>query len=109
MLPKKQRLTKKRLAYVFRKGQRFGNAHLNVRFIKNFQPHSRFSITVSAKISKKAVERNLLRRRIYEIIRLNPGVLPQKYDIALITKPSILTLNFENLKKTTLHLLKNIH
>lgn len=109
MLPKKQRLTKKQLEYVFRKGGRSGNAHLNVKFIKNTRLCSRFSITISAKILKKAVERNLLRRRIYEIIRLNMGILPQKYDIALIAKSSIPLLNFENLKKTALHLLKTIH
>ncbi len=109
MLPKKQRLTKKNLAYLFRKGKTVGNTHLNIRFMKNTRLFSRFSITVSTKISKKAVERNLIRRRVYEIIRLNLGTLPQKYDIALITKPSILKLNFANLKKTTLHLLKTIH
>ena len=43
----------------------------------------RVAVVVSKKVSKSAVMRNRIRRRIYEIIRLHEAAIDQPYDIVL--------------------------
>jgi ribonuclease P protein component len=43
----------------------------------------RVAVVVSRKVHKSAVVRNRIRRRIYEVVRLNSDPLTQPYDIVL--------------------------
>lgn len=58
--------------------------------------HSKFAVIVSKKISKKAVIRNRIKRRINEIIRKNWQTVPVGYNIVVIAKTDSSKLN--NLK-----------
>ena len=60
---------------------------------------SRFAFVVSAKVSKKAVERNLLRRRIREIVRKALPSIKSGLDVLVITKPNARTLSFQELEQ----------
>jgi ribonuclease P protein component len=42
------------------------------------------AVVVSKKVHKSAVVRNRIRRRLYEIVRLNQDKITDPYDIALI-------------------------
>jgi len=108
MLPKDQRLTSNRIEYLFKKGRNIGNAFLVMRHMPNKKDKSRFCIIVSTKIFAKAVERNRLRRQIYEIIRRNPLPNSTPSDIALIAKIPLTKLNFQALTKTILQTLQNL-
>ncbi len=65
-------------------------------------------ITVSAKVSKKAVDRNLIKRRFREIIRLSQAACPDLSravsreripgNIRIIAIPGILRAKFKELK-----------
>jgi len=58
---------------------------------------------VSRKVSKSAVVRNRLRRRIYEIVRENAAQIVQPYDFVFtVYDESIAELSHANLKKMIL-------
>ena len=59
------------LNYLFRRGRTVRSDFISLRFVpsKN-QEDFRLAIVVSKKVSKSAVVRNRIRRRIYEIVRV---------------------------------------
>jgi ribonuclease P protein component len=60
------------LNYLHRNGKTGRAAHLVIKFVPNQKRQlPRFAVVVSKKIFKSAVKRNRVRRRIFEIIRLN--------------------------------------
>jgi len=71
MLPKKNRI--KRIEFPSQKTRGFGvhGKYITLYFYntKNNDSNSRFSVVVSKKTAKKAVDRNLLKRRAYASIK----------------------------------------
>lgn len=57
-----------------------------IRFLKRKDLHSRFGFVVSKKVSKKAVERNYIKRRLREIVRSTPLLFGTGYDYVFIVK-----------------------
>lgn len=66
MLPKGQRLTKKSdFVFIFKKGRKILGKYVILRYVfKNDQAESRWAAVASLKVSKKAIIRNLLKRRV---------------------------------------------
>ena len=72
---------------------------------------TRTGLTVSKKISKKAVVRNHLRRQMNEIMRLSPD-LQVKYpshDVILIAREETLNRDYHQLAKDFAYLLDHVH
>ena len=73
MLPKTQRVGKELFPKIFSGGRSFSSPHLSVRVLPPASDGgvgiNKFSFTVSKTVSKKAVQRNLLRRRGYSAIK----------------------------------------
>ena len=91
MLKKDSLLTKnKEFETVMAKGKAEYSPILMFKFIKNDLKISRVGIIVSNKVSKKASQRNLIKRRIREIIRLNFKNLKPGYDIVIVASPKII-------------------
>lgn len=99
MLKKEFRLTRKEFGQVFRGGRYFSFEDFTITYYKTARAYARFGVSCGLKISKKAVERNLIRRRIYEIIRLNYDTIPQG-DYLVLVKPSILSKDFSQLSSS---------
>ena len=59
---------------------------------------NKHQIVVSKKVSKKAVERNLIKRRIKSIIQTASSQTP----LVIVCRPSTLELNFHELKTALL-------
>jgi len=58
--------------------------HLAVKAILNPRRDSyRVSVVVSRKVSKSAVARNRIRRRLYELVRESEHQITQPYDIVI--------------------------
>lgn len=90
---------------VFKKGQGFLGKFLRIKVAKNDLDETRLGFIVSLKISKKAVIRNKIKRRLREIVRITetkPG-----YDIVVAVKPEIVDKNYQEIKKELVNLLKN--
>lgn len=60
---------KKDFDLVFKKGRSSFDTILGVKYLANDLKKNRLGIIISSKVSKKAVERNRLRRRLREIFR----------------------------------------
>lgn len=72
MLNKRNRISNPRtIEKLFRRGIMLKDSSFIFKYEKTDDSPSRFAVSVSKKIQKKATKRNLLRRRIYEAIRLN--------------------------------------
>ena len=99
MLPSSLRLTKKAdFDHVWKQGQSFFLKELGVKKSSNTLPNSRFGFVVSTKVSKLAVTRNLIKRRLRAIIAENVEVILPGFDIVIFTRPGASKLNFDELR-----------
>jgi len=68
----------------------------------------RIGIIVSKKISPKSTERNKLKRRIREVFKALLPKISKNTDIVLNAFPRSLELNFQEIKKNIIELLKKV-
>lgn len=70
------------LRFVYQRGQTIRGGAVSLRHIRNERQGSyRTAVVVSRKVSKSAVVRNRIRRRIYEIIRKSSARITGPYDL----------------------------
>ena len=115
MLAAQNRLRKtKDIELIFQKGKKAFSQFFLVRYLPNQKPYSRFAVVVSNKVSKRAVQRNLLKRRVREILRASLSQLPVGLDLVVLVSPKIINsskeiLSFEKIKVNLLQTLNKIH
>lgn len=98
MLSKPHRLTSDRdFKRVYRLGRSFFVKELGVKAAKNNLEVSRFGIVVGTKIHKKAVKRNLIKRRLRHIIQKNLPLIRTGFDVVILTRPEILGLKYKEM------------
>lgn len=69
---------------VYSKGKSVRSGPLGLKYLKNTTTKSnRVAVVVSKKIDKRAVVRNRIRRRVYEIIRKHWSEMEQGYDLVI--------------------------
>ena len=106
MLPRLYRLTKnKDFERLAKAGQVNFSPEMMVKWLSNGLDNSRFGFVVSKKISKSAVVRNQIKRRLRAIIYKKLEVIKPGYDIMILTKPAIQNLVFLDLEQKLLSLL----
>ena len=66
---------------------------------KNKFGHNRFGFTAAKKI-KKAVSRNIIRRRLKEIVRLNECKLKEGYDFVFMARVNATESDYKGLEKS---------
>jgi ribonuclease P protein component len=72
------------LSFVYRHGSTVRNQQLAISCVRNARRSSyRAAVVVGRKVQKSAVVRNLIRRRLYEIIRTHQAAIVEPYDIVL--------------------------
>lgn len=96
MLQPKNRLSSnKDINNVLKFGKVVFTPYFNIKVLTTSHKYPRFAIAVSLKISKKAVIRNKIKRRIRSILRNNLANINKKYDMVIIAKPPITTINYD--------------
>lgn len=91
MLPRSNRLPGVAFLEVKRKGLLVNGKYLSAVVLRSKdETITRFGIVVSTKISKKAVDRNKVRRLIRLFILKNLTSISKGHDVAILTKSSIL-------------------
>ena len=99
MLKRAKRLRKdKDFDNVFKCGKSAYSQIIGVKIEKNNLNHNRFGILVGTKVSKKAVDRNKIKRRIRAIIHNEEPLLKAGYDCAVIVLPLILAKSYDEIK-----------
>lgn len=107
MLPKENRLRQEQdFKQVAKAGKAVFSPSLSLKLIKNNSDLSRFGIIVSTKVSKKAVERNRLKRRLREIIRLNLPRFKKGFDVMVLTRAAAKDFEYLQLKEIMAELFK---
>lgn len=109
MLSKVNRLTKKKdFDAVWQKGRSSFDKIIGIKILANGLKKNRFGIMVGLKVSKLAVERNKIKRRIREIIRSKEVVLRTGFDIAITAMPAARRLKFDGLRDSLIFNLKRL-
>lgn len=98
MLSKIHRLkSDKDFKNVFKNGKTLENQFFRVKFVKNQKKFSRFGFVISVKLLKKAVSRNILKRRLRAICRSLLKDLKSGFDIVIWPKTSSVSLGYDDL------------
>jgi len=107
MLPETNRLKKKKdIERVFERGERFKEDFLVLKMTKNNLTQTRFGFIVSQKVSKKAVLRNTIKRKLSEIAKVKLKRLKKGIDVLLIVRPGLETKDFWEIDETLNRLFK---
>lgn len=103
MLATEYRLKKSRdISRVFKRGQWGSSKEISVKTASNGMLNSRAVVVVSKKISKKAVVRNTLRRRISGILEAEWKTVTPGYDIVVTVREDVSHLTSAQLKSSVL-------
>ena len=108
MLAKEYRLTRSdNIPKILKQGDAFQASLFLAKYLPNRLNHHRFGIMVSQKVSKKSVERNTLRRRTYESIRLNleKNTAPHYDDVVILPSKRALAASYQSINQTVIKLL----
>lgn len=98
MLPRSLRIGTSLFSEITEKG-RFSNGKFFLfRFVKS-EGKSRFSVTVSKKVSKSAVDRNKIRRRVYSLLRKHISNIKDGYRIVISVKSGTDKIDIKDLNK----------
>ncbi|VAW27753.1 Ribonuclease P protein component [hydrothermal vent metagenome] len=109
MLAKKFRFHRQNdVRRVYRNGSSARSSHLSLKYLKQHSPSdNRVAVVVSKKVDKKAVIRNRIRRRVYEIIRNTWTDTKQGHDLVFtVHDKSIATIEHPELEAEIKKLLK---
>lgn len=100
MLSQENRLKrKKEFEAVFKGGRIVRGNSFFLKYLANGTNKTKIGFVVSKKVSKKAVERNKVKRRLREIARSRKEDINKGFSIVVVTLPIIKNLPFEEMKK----------
>lgn len=99
------------LRYLFKNGQTVRNHSLLLRYTKNARrPESRVAVVVGKKVSKSAVKRNRIRRRVFEVIRTHWGDIAPNYDMLFtVFTAEFITMTSAEVEQNVVSLLRSAH
>ncbi|MDB5164334.1 MAG: ribonuclease [Candidatus Saccharibacteria bacterium] len=96
------------LRFVYQKGQTVRAGVGSLKYTLNTRRNSyRLAVVVSKKVSKSAVQRNRIRRRIYEAVRLQEAAITKPYDLVItVFQDNVTTMPSEKLRQDVTYLLR---
>ena len=90
---------------IFKKGKSFSNRKFVIYRLENNEQHFRVGLSVSKKLGN-AVMRNQIKRRIRHILIEHKDQLVENVDFVVIARKGIEILNYAEMEKNLLHVLK---
>jgi len=96
MFKKQHRLNASEFKEVFNFGKTIKTPLFFVKIKENNKKFSRFAVVVSKKISKRAVERNYLKRKFYHALKEVYSVFP-KNDYVFILNSEVKDIQYKDL------------
>jgi len=109
MLPKANRLVKEsEFKKVAKRAKPVHSNFLILKKLPNPNQVTAFGIVISTKVSKKAVVRNKIRRRIREILRIYLNEVMPGFKVMLVVKNTILDKDYQAIKVDLEALLKKV-
>lgn len=92
---------------ILKKGKKLNSYNLSLFYLLNNNTH-RIGITVSKNVSKHAVVRNLVKRRVVAAINELKIEDSLMYDVVIIAKPNSALINYKNIREEILFLFSKI-
>ncbi len=113
-LPKTHRLrNRKHYRAVYEQGIRRYSPHLTLIALSTesttdaiYSPETKIGISISKKVSKKAVVRNRIKRQIKSVIRTNLHSMRPGWKIVIVVKPKAIECKYEHFLRELEELLK---
>ncbi|MDD5639820.1 MAG: ribonuclease P protein component [Candidatus Pacebacteria bacterium] len=107
MLPLKNRLKRKKdFENIFAGGKTIKTRYFFLKTIETSSQDSRIGFIVSKKVSKKAVERNRIKRLFREAVRLDIDRIKSGYDLVFIILNSAKEIDLTEIKKEIIFILE---
>jgi ribonuclease P protein component len=106
-MKKVKRLDRKSFQKVLKEGKTISTSFLVLKYLEQDLPYFRLGILITKKVSKKATERNKIKRRIREIARLNLPKTSKNLDMVFIVIPGIKN-DFQILKEKVLKIFSKL-
>lgn len=124
MLPKKYKIGDRvRIEQIMKKGRRISGRLFQWRLLPSRLLFSRFSLILPKKLAPTAVERNKIRRRVFEALRVN-CVLPKRglgfakqmgpkpskicYDVVVLLSPRIAKASYADIAADIITIMKKL-
>jgi len=98
----------KRFQEIRRQGRSYTNQFLVLCALSNDLDYSRFGFSVNSRIGN-AVQRNRIKRRLREAIRLRLGEIRPGWDIILIARRPIRSADYPEIESACARLLRRAH
>ena len=98
MLARKNRISRNEFPSSKTKGARFFSTSFSIT-IYITEGNTRFSVVVSKKVAKRAVDRNYLRRQFYSLVEPHLKIITKKVKIVIYPKSEALKMPFLLLQK----------
>lgn len=109
MLPARNRLRKRRdFEHVFNSRSVFSGRFFRLIYINNNLSFSRLGVVVSSKVSKKAVIRNKIRRRVYSFVKSYIKTINPPLDMAVIILKKAVEADSKEFKDDLFRVLEKI-
>jgi len=93
---------------VYRQGKKEHGKYLVIYFVYHKDSGRKAGFVVSKRVSKKAVVRNKIKRRLREIYRLNRFSLPENIFLITVAKPEIVKADYNEIRDDLLEAFKKI-
>jgi ribonuclease P protein component len=95
------------LRRVYREGQTIRGPQITLKYVASKRSSYRLAVVVSRQVNKSAVVRNRIRRRIYEVFRLNFADNIGSYDLVITVFSDLLaSISSEQLRDIVLKTLQ---
>ena len=110
MLSKEGRISQSLFTQIIKEGRSFGFKNFSLRFcLRGDHKKSAFSFVVSSKEVKKAVWRNLIKRRGRAVVKKNSNRIKAGYLYAFFLKKSLVSKSFIEFETEIMDGLKEIN
>lgn len=107
MLSRKYKLKKDNdFKRVFKQGKNYQQEFIKIKVLKNNLAYSRFGLIVGLKISKKATQRNRIKRQLEEVIRLKLKQIKPGFDTVVLVNQEIIEKNYQEIEETLINLFR---
>lgn len=91
---------------IYKKGRYYPSKFLVLYILKKESNNLRCGFSVSKKVSKKAVERNKVKRRLMHIIAQESLSMKNNFDLVFTARVGIINLSFEEIRDLVITLIK---
>jgi len=85
------------------------NRYFRINWMDSDQPHPRFVVITSAKLTKSALLRNKMRRRLYEMVRNEYSEWTRGVRVAILVKTPALTSGLSEFRNGFYELMRKAH